>query len=162
MKDFLINNTNNYHYIDYDQQIIPIKNDVRTTYNFGHRNYIVNDIVAPPLPSIRDVCKVLGNREARYDYTTETRKQMTWKSPISYDQKADLAIPCKKPQFVQTAQEFIFRNPPKPITLKSGYSQDYNIKPQQYAETVKSNDIPYKSPARPHHNVYANKPGHYK
>lgn len=156
-------NANNYNYIDYNKEINQIKNDYRTSYNFGHRNYLVNDCIGPPNKSIPEPCQLLAIKEARPSYATETSDQLTWKYPVSYDQKADLALPCHKPQFIQNCQERIFKNPPKPIKNNSSYLLDYTYKPAQFCEkNVSTNQLPLTTPNRSEVVIYSNRPGHYK
>lgn len=162
MTNYLVNTTNSYHYIDYNKQINPIKNDMRTTYDHGHRNYICNDSIAPPDNLTKNACRIIGNKEMRYDYLTENQNQFAWKLPVTHFQKADLAIPCYKPQFIQDAQEKTFRNPPKAIKHLSSYNVDYKVQPAAFTEMPVLSKHIYKSPARSEDVIYSNQPGHYK
>lgn len=164
MKDYLVQTKNNYQYVDYNKQIIPIKNDMRTTYDFGHRYQYLNDRIGPPDVSIPDRCNIFATKEQHYDYVTESRKQFYFKANSTFDQRADRGMSCTKPQFVQTVEEKMFAHPPKAIDwAKSSYQRDFVQPVQQYSEPVIRNSCTkYSSPAKSRDVIFAHSPGHYK
>lgn len=162
---FLIKTSNNYHYYDYNKQIIPFKNDMRTTYDFGHRNQIINDRIGPPNVSIADTCRVLAAKEINYAYSTETGRQFYAKAPSTFDQKAERAPALWRPQFAQSAEERIFRRPPKNIDrFHSQYQRDYTVPLAEVADGPAPTGglQPYSAPAASDQSIYAHRPGHYK
>lgn len=164
MKDQFVKTKNNYQYVDYNKQINPVKNDMRTTYDFGHRYQYLNDRIGPPDVSIPDRCNTLATQELHYDYTTETRKQFYFKANSTFVPRADRGIRCNKTQYVQTAEEKLFAHPPQAIDwAKSSYQRDYVQPVQQYVEPVLVDTCAkYRSPAKSQNVIYANSPGHYK
>lgn len=163
MKDYLVQTKNNYQYVDYKKQIIPAKNDMRTTYDYGHRYQYLNDRIGPPDVSIPDRCKTLGTHEMHYDYATESRKEFYFKANTIFDQRADRGMSCVKPQFVRTTQEKMFAHPPKAIDwARSNYQRDYVVPVQQYSEPVGESCTQYHAPAKSQNVIYAHAPGHYK
>lgn len=166
---FFIKTSNNYHYYDYNKQIIPIKNDMRTTYDFGHRNQVLNDRIGPPNVSIPDVCRVLAAKEINYAYSTETGRQYYAKAPSTFDQKAERAMAATRPHFAKSAEDRIFRRPPKNIDrFHSQYQRDYVVPLAEVAEgsagspTTNNGLMPYRSPAASEQKIFAHQPGHYK
>lgn len=164
MKDYLVKTKNNYQYVDYHKQIIPIRNDMRTTYDFGHRYQYLNDQIDPPEVSIPDRCKLLSTKERHCKYESESRKEYYFKAPMTFDQRADRGMNCHRPQFQQTIEEKMFAHPPKAIDwAKSNYQRDFLIPVKQYSEPPPDNSCSkYNPPAKSSNVIFANSPGHYK
>lgn len=157
-----VKTTNKYYFCDYEQPIIQIKNDMRTTYGRGHNNYLLNDTIGPPKESRERTCQILANKECSYDYSSESQKQYTWKQPITTAQKASLAVSCRRPQFVQIQQERTFRRPPKPIKPTHTYSETFKKRPPVTSEPFIPVASVYKSPPKSTDTIYCNQSGHYK
>lgn len=163
MKDaYLVKTTNKFNFVDYQTPINPIKNDMRTSYHFGHQNYLLNDLINPPTDAI-DACQVLGQKEARYDYLTETRRQFRWKTPVEHVAKANIAMSCKKLQFIQREQERTFQRPPNTIRTGTTTDRTYPTPPREsFCEKFIPIGMKYRSPPASQDLVYCNQPGHAK
>lgn len=164
MKDNnFVKTINKFNFIDYQKPLVPIKNDMRTSYFFGHRNYLLNEHIKPSAASNIDTCTVLANTTMRYDYRTEHRRQYRMKMPVEQVPKAKLPMSARKPQFVQTQQEKTFRQPPKPIVSTATNDRTY---PTPTADVFCERFIPtasiYRSPPASKDIVYCQQPGRSK
>lgn len=160
---------NNFHYIDYKLPLTGNQNDMRSTYDFGHRHQILNDRIGPPDVSATDRCTTLNARQMRHPYVTETHQQYGAKSLAPTIETAERAPTADRVRYVQQQQERIFCSAPKPMAFgRSQYQRDFELLQANGRQRRFDNVIvplcllANNRPAASELHVQANQPGHHK